>query len=241
MRTSNVLHGWREQEYGRSRGRAAAARPASARPRRSKGCSLPAQHGEEAETGLLARRLLERVPGDVDAVGGGPGREPGRPPQRHAPERGQRRPEPQLPLLPAGARARRSGPCRHRPRALRATAEPQQPLFPGAEPAIRAGDPGVDGARSRSFAPKLRARPARADRADPRPRRRPARARRASWPSRRDSASSRAPRGRALPGAFDEWLARAGGSPAIVYEVEHAGLPQLCLRHLPGLEALLRS
>ena len=27
----------------------------------------------------------------------------------------------------------------------------------------------------------------------------------------------------------------------IVYEVEHAGLPQLCLRHLPGLETLLRG
>ena len=27
----------------------------------------------------------------------------------------------------------------------------------------------------------------------------------------------------------------------IVYEVEHAGLPQLCVRHLPGLEALLRG
>jgi murein peptide amidase A len=42
------------------------------------------------------------------------------------------------------------------------------------------------------------------------------------------------------PGAFDEWLLEQG-IPAIVYEVEHAGLPQLCLRHLPGLEALLRS
>ena len=42
------------------------------------------------------------------------------------------------------------------------------------------------------------------------------------------------------PGAFDEWLLEQG-IPAIVYEVEHAGLPQLCLRHLPGLEALLRG
>jgi hypothetical protein len=44
----------------------------------------------------------------------------------------------------------------------------------------------------------------------------------------------------ASPGAFDEWLLEQG-IPAIVYEVEHAGLPQLCKRHLPGLEALLRS
>jgi hypothetical protein len=42
------------------------------------------------------------------------------------------------------------------------------------------------------------------------------------------------------PGAFDEWLLEQG-IPAIVYEVEHAGLPQLCKRHLPGLEKLLRS
>ena len=42
------------------------------------------------------------------------------------------------------------------------------------------------------------------------------------------------------PGAFDEWLL-GEGIPAIVYEVEHAGLPQLCKRHLPGLEKLLRG
>jgi hypothetical protein len=44
----------------------------------------------------------------------------------------------------------------------------------------------------------------------------------------------------ASPGAFDEWLLEQG-VPAIVYEVEHAGLPQLCKRHLPGLERLLRG
>ena len=42
------------------------------------------------------------------------------------------------------------------------------------------------------------------------------------------------------PGAFDDWLHDVG-IPAIVYEVEHGGLPALCARHLPGLEALLRS
>jgi hypothetical protein len=40
------------------------------------------------------------------------------------------------------------------------------------------------------------------------------------------------------PGAFDDWLFEVG-IPAIVYEIEHAGLPALCTRHLPGLEALL--
>ena len=42
------------------------------------------------------------------------------------------------------------------------------------------------------------------------------------------------------PGAFDDWLVDRG-IPAIVYEIEHAGLPTLCSRHLPGLESLLRA
>jgi len=42
------------------------------------------------------------------------------------------------------------------------------------------------------------------------------------------------------PGAFDDWLTEQG-VPALVYEVEHAGLPALCARHLPGLEALMRA
>ena len=42
------------------------------------------------------------------------------------------------------------------------------------------------------------------------------------------------------PGAFDDWLTEQG-VPALVYEVEHAGLPALCERHLPGFEALLRG
>ncbi|MBA3842250.1 MAG: hypothetical protein H0X39_06475, partial [Actinobacteria bacterium] len=42
------------------------------------------------------------------------------------------------------------------------------------------------------------------------------------------------------PGAFDDWLEEIG-IPAIVYETEQAGLPALCERHLPGLQALLRE
>lgn len=41
------------------------------------------------------------------------------------------------------------------------------------------------------------------------------------------------------PGAFDDWLIERG-IPVLVYEIEHSGLPALCKRHLPGLEALLR-
>jgi protein MpaA len=42
------------------------------------------------------------------------------------------------------------------------------------------------------------------------------------------------------PGAFDDWLDERG-IPAIVYEVEQAGLPAVSTRHLAGLEALLRG
>ena len=43
-----------------------------------------------------------------------------------------------------------------------------------------------------------------------------------------------------VPGAFDDWLTERG-TPVLVYEIEHDGLPALCKRHLPGLEALLRG
>jgi len=42
------------------------------------------------------------------------------------------------------------------------------------------------------------------------------------------------------PGAFDDWL-DDNAVPAIVYEIEQGGLPEICARHLPGLEALLRG
>ena len=56
--TSNV------REYGRSRGGLPlrVQLPAAGAP--VAGLLIAGQHGEEAETGLLARRLLERIPGD---------------------------------------------------------------------------------------------------------------------------------------------------------------------------------
>ena len=42
------------------------------------------------------------------------------------------------------------------------------------------------------------------------------------------------------PGAFDDWLDDRA-IPAIVYEIEQGGLPEICARHLPGLTALLRA
>ena len=64
LETSNRLRGWTEHVYGRSRGGLPlrVQLPASGAP--VAGLLVAAQHGEEAETGLLARRLLERIPGD---------------------------------------------------------------------------------------------------------------------------------------------------------------------------------
>ena len=42
------------------------------------------------------------------------------------------------------------------------------------------------------------------------------------------------------PGAFDDWLDERSIA-AIVYEIEQGGLPEICARHLPGREALLRG
>ena len=63
--TGNLLHGWRVEEYGHSRDGVAlrAFSPEGSGP--TAGLLVAAQHGEEAVTALLARRLLERVPGDA--------------------------------------------------------------------------------------------------------------------------------------------------------------------------------
>jgi len=45
--------------------------------------------------------------------------------------------------------------------------------------------------------------------------------------------------GSPVPGALRDWQAHTG-VPSITYEVEHAGLPVLYARHLPGLTAFVR-
>ena len=46
--------------------------------------------------------------------------------------------------------------------------------------------------------------------------------------------------GSPTPGALRDWCTDHGIG-AITYEVEHAALPQLVARHLPGLDALVRA
>jgi murein peptide amidase A len=67
--TGDRLDGWQAHEYGRSR-QGVALRvfmPSGGEP--VAGLLTAAQHGEEAVTALLVRRLLELVPGDRTAWG----------------------------------------------------------------------------------------------------------------------------------------------------------------------------
>jgi protein MpaA len=208
--------------------------PTSERP--LAGLLLAAQHGEEAETGLLARRLLERVPGDETAwavvqVANPDG-------LLNATRQNA-----------AGVDLNRNFPC------ASWSPEPSYTFPPGIDPELRelpnrtsrsspGPEPGSEPetqalmALVHELAPPLvvdlhapielilvrKGVP-------PEPVELLANATGLPVVSELTVES---------PGAFDEWLLEQG-IPAIVYEVEHAGLPALCKRHLPGLEALLRS
>jgi murein peptide amidase A len=236
METSNVLRGWREQEYGRSRGGVPlrVQLPAAGPP--IDGLLVATQHGEEAETGLLARRLLERLSADesrwaVVQVANPDGLLNG------TRQNG------------AGVDLNRNFPC------ASWSPEPSFTFPPGIDPALRElpnrtsrSSPGPEPASE----PETRALMALVQELRPKlvldlhapielilvrpgvP----------GEPVQMLAESGGLPvMGElevASPGAFDEWLLEHG-IPAIVYEVEHAGLPQLCLRHLPGLERLLRG
>ena len=234
--TGNLLDGWQVEEYGRSRDDVVLRvfLPAAEGP--VAGLLVAAQHGEEALTALLVRRLLERVPGDATRWAVVPVANP------DGLINGTRQ-------NAAGIDLNRNFPA--------TTWRPDESFTypPGIEDERRVlanrtnlSSPG-DHAGSE---PETQALMALVGRLQPPlvldihsplelllPR--------GDVPEAIVKALSRAAGlpivddvGGPCPGAFDDWLLDAG-IPGIVYEVEHAGLPALCARHLPGLEALLRA
>jgi murein peptide amidase A len=234
-RLGSELVGWRLEEYGRSRGGVPlrAFLPESDGP--LAGLLTAAQHGEEADAALLVRRLLERVPGTDTRWAVIPVLNPDG--------------------LLAGTRQNAAGVDLNR-NFPASTWEPGETFTypPGIDPEIRVlanrTNRSSTGARPGSE-PETQALTALVERLAP-----PLVVDlhsplelifvRGDVPSEAIEAlggSSGMPVQEEFeghcPGAFDDWLVEHG-IPIVVYEIEHAGLPSLCKRHLPGLEALLR-
>ena len=234
--TGNLLEGWRAEEYGRSRDGVALRvfLPAADRP--VEGLLVAAQHGEEAVTALVARRLLERVPGRSTGWAVVPVANPdglingtrqnaaGVDLNRNFPATSWRSDESYT--YPPGIEDER-----------RVVANRTNLSSPGEH----AGSEPETQALMR-LVERLRP-PLVLDLHSPLELLLP----RGDVPSAIVDGLSRAAGlpivddvGGPCPGAFDDWLVEVG-IRAIVYEVEHAGLPALCTRHLPGLEALVRA
>jgi protein MpaA len=234
--TGNVLDGWRVEEYGRSRDGVALRvfLPAADGP--LEGVLTAAQHGEEPETALLARRLLERIAGDETRwavvpvvnpdglLNGTRQNSAGVDLNRNFPA-ATWRPDPSYTYPPGIAperrvlanRTNRSMPGEQagsepETRALMALLERLQP------PVVIDLHSPLELVLVRRAAPPALVQQLTAS---------------ADLPAVEDLPAP-------CPGAFDDWLDERGIG-ALVYEVEHAGLPALCARHLPGLEAALRS
>ncbi len=234
--TGNLLDGWRVEEYGRSRDGITLRvfLPAADGP--VAGLLVAAQHGEEAVTALLARRLVERVSAHETRWAVVPVANPdglingtrqnaaGVDLNRNFPATTWRSDD-SFTYPPGIEQERRvienrtnlSSPGEHagsepETRSLMALVERLQPPL-----AIDIHSP-LELVLPRGDVP-----PAVVE----------ALSRAAGLPVVDDV-------GGPCPGAFDDWLVEVG-IPGIVYEVEDAALPALCARHLPGFEALLRS
>jgi murein peptide amidase A len=234
--TGNELTAWRVEEFGRSRDGVPMRvfLPEGDGP--VAGLLTAAQHGEEADTALLARRLLERVAGNQTRWAVVPVLNP------DGLLNGTRQ-------NAAGVDLNRNFP------ASTWGSETSRTYPPGIAPEARVSPnrtnlsspgtgPGSEPETQAQMALVQRLRPALVvDLHTPLElilvRGRAARevverlAAAADLPVHADLDSP-------CPGAFDDWLTEQD-VPALVYEVEHAGLPALCARHLPGLEALLRG
>jgi protein MpaA len=233
--TGGVLEGWRTLEYGRSREGVAlrAFLPSDDRP--VAGLLTAALHGEEATTALLARRLLERVPAGETGWVVVPVANPDG--------------------VLAGIRQNAAGVDLNRNFPATTWRPDDSFTYP----------PGTDRARCRPEDRTNRSSPGTAAASEPETRALVELVERLRPPLVVDlhgplelllvrtgvpdsvvellSGSSGMPVVDELPGcpgAFDDWLLEIG-IPAVVYEIEHEGLPAICARHLPGLTALLRG
>jgi protein MpaA len=233
--TGNLLDGWRAQEYGRSRLGVPLRVYLPAGDRPVAGLVTAAQHGEEAVTGLLARRLMERVPGAATAWAVVPVVNPDG--------------------LLNGTRQNDGGVDLNRNFPAATWLPDESFTYP----------PGIDPARRRPEHRTNRSSPGAQAGSEPETqalmqlveRLRPALVidlhsplecllvRRFAPPEvvellTRSASLPVLDEIEGCPGAFDDWLDERSIA-AIVYEIEQGGLPEICARHLPGLEALLQG
>ena len=229
-----IADGWAQEEAGRSRGGLPLTVYLPAGAARVDGLLIAGLHGEEPETLLLARRLLERVDGADTAWAILPAANPdgllagvrqnaaGVDLNRNFPAASWS-PDDSY-TYPPGTRERR------RPhRTNRSSPGPE----PGSEPETRtllALIERLDPSLVLDLHSPLALIAPTPD-ADPLVVARLAAA--AELPVHPEIGSP-------TPGALRDWAADHGRA-AITYEVEHAPLPALCARHLPGLERLLRA
>jgi murein peptide amidase A len=234
--TGNELRGWRVEEFGRSRDGVPMRvfLPQGDGP--IAGLVTAAQHGEEADTALMARRLLERVPGDETRWAVVPVLNPDgllNGTRQNAAGVDLNRNFPAATWASATSRTYPPGIARELRVSANRTNISSPGSAPGSEPEtqaqmalVRRLQPAlvidlhtplelilVRGDAPRDVVEQLAAA--------------------ADMPVHSDLDSP-------CPGAFDDWLTEQH-VPALVYEIEHAGLPALCARHLPGLEALMRG